>query len=124
VTGKDYSFTDGIELGKKIWNLDNVIWALQGRHRDMVQFAPYIYNIPLSYDHPSLREYLPARKDGKWEYLCFEGRFLDRDRFEEWKTKYYIWEGWDTNTGRPKRSTLEFLGLGRFADELEKNGEI
>jgi aldehyde:ferredoxin oxidoreductase len=45
VTGKDYGFLDGLEIGKKIWNLDNAIWSLQGRHRDMVQFADYIYKV-------------------------------------------------------------------------------
>jgi len=32
VTGKTYSFDDGIAIGQKIWNLDNAIWTLQGRH--------------------------------------------------------------------------------------------
>jgi aldehyde:ferredoxin oxidoreductase len=30
VTGKKFSFLDGMELGRKIWNLDNAIWTLQG----------------------------------------------------------------------------------------------
>ena len=29
VTGKNFSFLDGIELGRKIWNLDHAIWTLQ-----------------------------------------------------------------------------------------------
>ncbi len=43
VTGNEFSFADGIELGKKIWNLDHAIWTLQGRHRDMVNFSDYYY---------------------------------------------------------------------------------
>jgi len=43
VTGQDISFEDGIYLGRKIWNLDHAIWTLQGRHRDMVQFADNVY---------------------------------------------------------------------------------
>jgi len=46
VTGIDLSFEESMELGRKIWNLDNCIWALQGRHRDMLQFAEYIYTKP------------------------------------------------------------------------------
>ncbi len=46
VTGKDISFLEGIEVGKRIWNLDNAIWTLQGRHRDMVHFAEFIYRQP------------------------------------------------------------------------------
>jgi alpha-L-arabinofuranosidase len=44
-----------IGIGKKIWNLDNVIWTLQGRHRDMVHFADFIYNKPL-YQQNTLRD--------------------------------------------------------------------
>lgn len=44
VTGAEISFADGIQIGRKIWNLDNAIWALQGRHRDMVKFPDYIYD--------------------------------------------------------------------------------
>lgn len=32
--------------------------------------------------------------------------------------------GWDESSGYPKRSTLESLGLGYVADELDKNGKI
>ncbi len=42
VTGKNLTFLEGIELGKKIWNLDHAIWTLQGRHRDMVRFADFV----------------------------------------------------------------------------------
>ena len=49
VTRKDVSFLDGIKLGRKIWNLDHAIWTLQGRHRDMVEFADIIYKQPPSW---------------------------------------------------------------------------
>jgi aldehyde:ferredoxin oxidoreductase len=52
------------------------------------------------------------------------GRSIDRDKFEDWKTKYYELEGWDTKTGWPTRSTLEGLGLGHVADELETKGKL
>ena len=42
VTGKDLTYRDGMEIGRKVWNIHNAIWALQGRHRDMVKFAEYI----------------------------------------------------------------------------------
>jgi len=48
VTGNKFTFLDGMELGRKIWNFDNAIWTLQGRHRDMVHFADYIYRIPFN----------------------------------------------------------------------------
>ena len=47
VSGKDFSFLDGINLGRKIWNLDHAIWTLQGRHRDMVHFAGQVYDVEI-----------------------------------------------------------------------------
>ncbi|MGA1875560.1 MAG: aldehyde ferredoxin oxidoreductase N-terminal domain-containing protein [bacterium] len=124
VTGLDLSFEEGMELGRKLWNLDNAIWALQGRHRDMLQFAEYIYTRPFGgqvmpfYRMPGL-----DRKDGQWKYLDLAGRWLDRDRFEQWKTAYYLFEGWDPRTGHPERETLEGLGLGYVADRLEQEDQ-
>jgi aldehyde:ferredoxin oxidoreductase len=123
VTGKNFTFQDGIDLGKKIWNLDNVIWALQGRHRDMVRFADYIYTNPGS--TPSgYPEYMPGIKNGKWDYVMTSGRHFDPDQFEDFKTRFYRFQGWDEQTGHPTRKTLESLGLDNAADELEKNGKI
>ncbi len=122
VTGKDISFSDGITIGRKIWNLDNAIWTLQGRHRDMVHFADYIYTKPFEGNHTFPQYYVIGKKDGKWDYISANGRHLDRAEFEAFKTRYYRLEGWDTNTGWPLRKTLESLGLGYVADELEMSG--
>ena len=119
VTGKSISFVDGMEIGRRIWNLDRAIWVLQGRHRDMEIFAPYVYQMP------STRvNYFPVYEDGQWRYANVAGRALDKDRFEEWKTKYYELEGWDKGAGWPTRNTLEGLGLGKVADELQRRGKL
>jgi len=121
VTGKNLSFADGIELGRKIWNLDNAIWTLQGRHRDDVQFADYIYEVSSS----KLGAFtMPVNENGEWEYATVGPRSIDRTKFEEFKTRYYELEGWGTETGWPTRSTLESLGLESVADELEDKGKL
>ncbi len=66
---------------------------------------------------------LPGRKNGKWAYINTCGRYIDREKFEEFKTKYYKLEGWDPSTGWPMRRTLESLGLGYVADELGREGK-
>jgi len=124
VTGKNLSFVDGMALGRKIWNLDNAIWTLQGRHRDMVHFANYIYNKPFKGMGSLSRYFMPGRENGKWQYISVEGRSHDRAKFEGWKTDYYDFEGWDSKTGWPKRSTLETLDLKPVADELEQKGRL
>ena len=123
VTGKNFTFLDGIELGRKIWNLDHAVWTLQGRHRDMVHFADYLYTQP-SFTFDGQPMYMPGRTNGKWDYINTLGRYFDRDNFEEFKTRFYKLQGWDTATGYPTRSTLKSLNLGYVADELEKNGKL
>ncbi len=119
VTGKSLSFTDGIEVGRKIWNLDRSIWILQGRHRDMEVHAGYVYNVPTRSDY-----YLPVYQNGKWTYSANKGRVLDKAKFEEWKTKYYDFEGWNSSNGWPRRGTLEKIGLKKVADTLQSKGKL
>jgi aldehyde:ferredoxin oxidoreductase len=123
VTGKNITFRDGMELGRKIWNLDHAVWTLQGRHRDMVRFADYIYTRESEgIEGPVL--FLPGRKNGNWDYYNMLGRRMDSAKFEEFKTRFYDLQGWETKTGYPKRGTLQSLGLSQVADELEKNGKL
>ncbi|MCP4692227.1 MAG: aldehyde:ferredoxin oxidoreductase, partial [Desulfobacterales bacterium] len=121
VTGKSIDFARGVEKGREIWNLDNAIWTLQGRHRDMVHFADYIYTVPMERRFPYI---MPGRKDGKWEYIDLLGRKLDKGEFEKFKTRFYKREGWDPATGWPEKNTLAALGLDAAADELEKNKKL
>ena len=118
ITGTNMTFLDGIELGRKIWNLDHAIWTLQGRHRDMVHFTEAVYRDPVWHGGGASRT-----EAGEWEYL--EGRrHLDKDRFEEFKTLFYELQGWDAASGFPRRSTLAGMGLAYVADELEAQGKL
>jgi len=123
VTGQNQTFRDGINVGRKIWNLDHAIWTLQGRHRDMVHFADYIYT--KNGTHVDVRRaYMPGKENGKWDYYNYTDRRLDKNKFEEFKTRFYKLEGWDAASGYPSRATLESLDLGYVADELQKHGKL
>jgi aldehyde:ferredoxin oxidoreductase len=126
VTGKDFSFEDGINLGRKIWDLDHAIWTLQGRHRDMVHFVDYVYDQQpiFSVDAGIPNVHMPGKEDGKWGFYGYSERTLDRDGFDEFKTRFYELQGWDPTTGYPTRAGLESLSLNHVADELEKNGKL
>jgi aldehyde:ferredoxin oxidoreductase len=124
VTGKDFSFEDGINLGRKIWNLDHAIWTLQGRHRDMVHFSDNVYEKWPLFPADVPNAFMPGKENGKWDYYGYSYRKLDRNKFDEFKTRFYELQGWDPTTGYPTRSALESLGLGYVADELEKNGKL
>ncbi|MGB4441224.1 MAG: aldehyde ferredoxin oxidoreductase N-terminal domain-containing protein [Coriobacteriia bacterium] len=130
VTGKNQSFEEGVEVGRKIWNLDRAIWALQGRTREMEVYAGYMYNVgsttipgvaSIGYEVPYI---MPVHENGEWKYKNLSGRKLDRQKVEDWKTRFYTLEGWDTTTGQPTRGTLEELGLGNVADVLETAGKL
>jgi len=83
----------------------------------MIQFAPYIHQRPLA--SPTLGLYcMPGRKEGKWDYLDYCGRYIEPAGFEEWKTHYYRQEGWDPATGYPTGKMLASLGLDNVSEEL------
>jgi aldehyde:ferredoxin oxidoreductase len=118
ITGKNLTFADGMEIGRKIYALDRSIWVLQGRHRDMEVFPDYIYTTP------SRGTLLPMHENGKWSYADGKGRILDRAKVEEWKTKFYEFQGYNSANGWPKRSTLEALGLKKVADNLQSKSKL
>jgi aldehyde:ferredoxin oxidoreductase len=124
-TGERITFEDGVARGRRIWNLDNAIWTLQGRHRDMVHFAPYIYE--QEYKKGELFPFFmwPARNErGEWEWTDLMGKKLDRKKFDAWKTVFYRLEGWDPETGWPTRGTLTDLGMSHVADALASAGRL
>ena len=49
---------------------------------------------------------------------------LSREGVEKVKTMFFEFEGWDPTSGWPTRESLEKLGLGNVADELEKAGKL
>jgi aldehyde:ferredoxin oxidoreductase len=52
------------------------------------------------------------------------GKVLDFDKFEKMKDDYYNHRGWDVSTGIPTRETLEEIGLGDVASDLNKLGKL
>jgi aldehyde:ferredoxin oxidoreductase len=122
VTGKGMSFVDGIEIGRKTWNVIRAIFTLQGKNRDTEKFSGYMYRPGASKAHyqPSI----PVFDGSQWSWVDCGDLYLDREGVERWKTAFYSFEGWDPKTGHPTRSTLEKLGLSRVADVLEKKGKL
>ena len=129
VTGQKLTFEESMEVGRKIYNLDKAIWTLQGRHRDMEEFPEYMYSVPSIGDTSATvgnRQpyYMPTKINGEWDYRDVAGRYLDREKVEEWKTTFYKLEGWDPRTGWQTRATLESLGMQAVADELASHGKL
>lgn len=119
VTGMNLTYDQGLEIGRKIWNLDKAIWTLQGRHRDQEVFAGYVYDVPTVAPYS-----LPVYEKGAWSFSANLGRTLDRSKWEGFKTTFFTLEGWDPKTGWPTRATLSTLGLDNVADELESKKKL
>lgn len=129
VTAKNQSFEEGMELGRKIWNLDRSIWILEGRTVENEIFpggrtGSYLYNVPNPTGSIGEPPYImPALENGSWIFKNLTGRKLDFDKVEAWKQKFYAFEGWNEK-GVPTRKTLESLGLKNAADALQKAGKL
>jgi len=122
VTGKNLSFVDGIETGRKIWNLVRAIFVIQGRDRNVEKFSEYMYRPGASCAHnqPSL----PVFNGVAWDWKNCSDLYLSEEGVEQWKSAFYGIEGWDLKTGYPKRETLEKLGLKHVADGLQRRGKL
>jgi aldehyde:ferredoxin oxidoreductase len=124
VTGRNLTFTDGLRIGGRIWNMDRAIHILQGRTREMETHEGYMFKQPQGSGSIAM----PYYKNGQWSYEIFgdtiPGMLITRDGEEEWKTNFYTEEGWNTTTGSPTRATLEGYGLGYVADKLESAGKL
>ena len=118
VTGNSMSFTDGIEVGRKIWNVIRSIFAMQGKYRDVEKFSGYMYRPGAS--NANYQTVIPVFNGSGWDWTECGDLYLDHDGVEHWKTEFYTIEGWDAETGHPKRQTLQDLGLSRICNVLEK----
>lgn len=118
VTGRDLSYEESLDYGRKFYLLDRAIWVMQGREREDEVFASYVYD-----QETDVPYVLPVYEDGKWVWSTCLGRKLDRDRFEDVKTRIYAMEGW-SEKGYPKREELEKYGMSDVAAALEKIGKL
>ena len=122
VTGRNHSFVDGLEIGRRAWNLKRAIFVMQGRHRDQEKFAGYMYKPGASISNFGTT--LPVYDGSKWGWVNCRELHLDDKGVEQWKTEFYKVEGWDLKTGYPTRKTLEGLNLKYVADALQAKNKL
>ena len=84
----------------------------------MEVFPDYVY------DQPTRGSELPMYENGKWGYGTGAGRKLDRDKFEDWKTRFYKFEGYNPENGYPTGKTLDGMGLNKVAKLLKSRGKL
>ena len=107
VTGKNHSFADTMETGRKIWNMERAIRVMAGRHRDQEKFAPFMHMPGATFPISGPK---PVYTNGKWSFESQNDLYLDRKGVEQFKTNFYKLEGWSEDKGWPTRKTLEGTG--------------
>jgi aldehyde:ferredoxin oxidoreductase len=96
ITGVDMTHDEMMKAMDPIFNIERCIHLREGRRKEHDIYPEFVYNLD-SWKWTSKQEFLKVMDE------------------------YYIARGWDPDTGIPKRTTLERLGLKIIADELEDN---
>jgi hypothetical protein len=110
VTGREMRVSDLLQTGERIWNLRRAInIKFEGRTRDMDRYNDSFYNV--EWDDP--------QDAGADDRLNIWKAYVDKEKFEALKERYYRIAGWDEKTGWPLKEKLMELGLEEVADELE-----
>jgi aldehyde:ferredoxin oxidoreductase len=118
ITGQNKTFAETMEIGHRIYTLDRAIWNIQGRDKAMEVFPDFIYDQPVS------GSMFPMVVDGEWVHESSRGRMHDREKFEDFKTRFYKFEGWNPDNSYPTRATLEKMGMKNVADVLQSKGKL
>jgi aldehyde:ferredoxin oxidoreductase len=122
ITGKE---TDDNELslyGERVFNLQRAILIRQGwQGRQSDSLLDYYFNTPLK------KGELFFNPDGNMpgkngEFISRVGSIVDKDKFENMKTEYYGYRGWDTASGLLTRAKLVELDMQDIADDLAGRG--
>jgi aldehyde:ferredoxin oxidoreductase len=122
ITGKNHSFQDGLEIGRRAWNIKRAVFVMQGRHRKMENFSGYYYRPGASYC--GFAPELPIYDGSKWEWQNCKELYFTREGVDQFKTHFYNLEGWNPESGYPKRKTLEDLGMKHVADFLQSKNKL
>jgi aldehyde:ferredoxin oxidoreductase len=122
ITGNEIDDTELARIGERIFNLQRAILLRQGwggRKDDKI--LDYYFTEPLKkgeiFIHPD--GLMPGKND---EIITRVGAVVEKDKFEQMKTEYYQWRGWDTDTGLPTRTKFQELKLNDVAEDLTGRG--
>jgi aldehyde:ferredoxin oxidoreductase len=124
ITGKDIDEVELYKMGERNFNLQRAVLLRQGwPGREGDRILEHFHTHPLQKGELFFNaECLAPGKDG--EIISKVGAVVERDKFEDMKTEYYRYRGWDTATGFPTKAKLIELQLNDVATELAERGLV
>ncbi|MDP2744461.1 MAG: aldehyde ferredoxin oxidoreductase family protein [Dehalococcoidia bacterium] len=99
--GVDLTGEDLMGVAERVWNLEKAFNVRSGMSRKDDTLPQMFFDVPY-----------PAGP--------LKGFKMEKEKFEHLLDEYYRLRGWDVESSIPTRSTLERLGLGDVADEMER----
>jgi|GEM_PF-484143 len=117
VTGEKMNQDKLDDRAARIWNMHRLVTALEWGGGKPVNLRKEHDQLPEHFFAPVEGRVLPVYPEAEPPHPP-----LDHKHFEETKTVYYTYMGWDTETGLPRRSTLEKLGMKDVAAAFEAKG--
>jgi aldehyde:ferredoxin oxidoreductase len=122
ITGKETDDTELAKYGERVFNLQRAILTRQGwQGRQSDRLLDYFFNVPLQKGEVFLSpDGIVPGKNG--EFISRTGCVVDKDEFENMKTEYYGYRGWDTGSGLLTRAKLAELDMNEIADDLAGRG--
>ncbi len=115
-TGVDFSVEDYWQAGERIWNLRRAInISVENRTRENDTYVDNFFDVVWDDAQDTGGS---AGVEGNEEIRVFKA-YIDREKFEALKDRYYQLAGWDIKTGWPTRQKLEELDLKDVADRLK-----
>ena len=122
ITGRNHTFMDGIEIGRRICNLIRSIFHLQGRNRKIEKFTGYYYLPGASYG--GYYNILPVYDGKNWDWQDCRELYFTEKGIEAFKDHLYKLQGWNVESSYPTRKTLEDIDLKYVADHLQSKGKL
>ncbi|MBW2369103.1 MAG: hypothetical protein JRH15_14595 [Deltaproteobacteria bacterium] len=120
-TGVDFGVDDYWKAGERIWNLRRAInITVENRTREYDTYVDNFFDVVWDDVQDSGGS---DGVEGNEEMRVYKA-YIDREKFEALKDRYYQLAGWDIKTGWPTRQKLEELDMKNVADGLETMGRL
>ncbi len=120
VVGKNIDEIGLYRVGERVFNLQRAILVREGHHgKESDSLPDFTYSIPLKMTEKNPDCLFP---DIGGKTQSRKGAIVNKDKFEQMRSEYYGYRGWDTSSGLQTTSKLKDLDLDDIAEVLKPKG--